>query len=123
MPTSSLSKRKVDLTSLIALWFAIHGDDSSPREVRADETAALIAAALDRHLASAIGESIQDDRVVEERLKSIGIERIEHRHNTDPLSQGEPRVIPEICYQIPLIGPNGKPTGRYITTCVPFWDV
>jgi hypothetical protein len=123
MPTSSLGERKIGPTSLIALWLAIHGGDPAPGEVRADETAVLIAAALDRHLASALGGSIQDDRVAEERLKSIGIERIEHHRDTDPLSHGERALIPEICYKIRLIGPGGNPTGKYITICIPFWDV
>ena len=79
LPLAALEVRKQDIAALIALWIAIHGGDPPPKEVKVDETAVLIAAALDRHLANTI-EGVGSEGGVEaqmdERLKSFGIEPI-----------------------------------------------
>jgi hypothetical protein len=67
---------KQDIAALIALWIAIHGGDPPPKEVKVDETALLIAAALDRHLANTV-EGVGGERPTKarrhERMKSLGI--------------------------------------------------
>jgi hypothetical protein len=80
MPTSSLGERELDVASLIALWIAIHGGDPAPSEIIVeDDTAAFIAAALDRYLSGTVDDAGSEDRresVLSEKLKSFGIERL-----------------------------------------------
>ena len=120
MPASNLGGRELDIASLIALWIAIHGGDPSPSEVRVeDETAILIATALDRHLATIVQEAGRGGptTTLEERLKSVRIELVDEK--SDELRGGEPPA----CYlfQAYDINPKsanyGKKIGGPIRVC------
>jgi hypothetical protein len=120
MPASNLGGRELDIASLIALWIAIHGGDPSPSEVRVeDETAILIAAALDRRLATIVQEAGREGptTTLEERLKSVRIELVDEK--SDELRGGEPPA----CYlfQAYDINPRsanyGKRIGGPIRVC------
>lgn len=113
MPAPAFADRKKSVSALIALWLAIHGGDPPPSEVRVDETAALLAGALDLYLASIVDGSARDDQAVSERLRTFGIELIEH-------GESEESPVFEICWKVPVVNvKTGKPTGRYITVCTP----
>jgi hypothetical protein len=121
MPPSNLGGRELDIASLIALWIAIHGGDPSPSEVRVeDETAILIAAALDRHLTTIMQEAGREDPTtthLEERLKSVRIELVDAKN--DELRGDDPPA----CYlfQAYDINPKsanyGKRIGGPIRVC------
>jgi hypothetical protein len=110
MPATILDKRSLDLASLIALWFAIHGGDPAPTEILVeDETAALIAAALDRHLADRYADVTVPDHTaaqVEEWLKSLGIEVLADNHERDKAEFG-PVQPAYLCFKSHF--PNGEP--------------
>lgn len=76
---AALEVSRQDIAALIALWIAIHGGDPPPKEVKVDDTAVLIAAALDRHLANTIegvGSEGPTEARMHKRLKSFGVEPI-----------------------------------------------
>jgi len=92
MPVPTLDARDRDIAALIALWIAIHGGDPAPSEVVVDETAILLAAALDSYLASTIEGASRADRPrarLEERLHALGVEIVgerERRHEDEELA-------------------------------------
>ena len=121
MPASNLGGRELDIASLIALWIAIHGGDSSPSEVRVeDETAILIAAALDRHLATIVQEAVREDPTathLEERLKSVRIELVDEKSDELP-GDGPPACYLFQAYDInPKSANYGKKIGGPIRVC------
>jgi hypothetical protein len=125
MPTSTLGERELDVASLIALWIAIHGGDPSPSEVRVeDETAILIAAALDRYLATTVQEVGREDRTraqFEERLKSVRIELVDEKRDEkrDDLRTGGSTIC--LWFQAYYVwGPReGQKIGGPILICRP----
>lgn len=73
-------EREAGAAALIALWIAIHGGDPVHKKVVVDDTALLIAAALEGHLANTIEDADKEGRSkvsAPERLKSLGIERVD----------------------------------------------
>jgi hypothetical protein len=127
MPASALSGRQLDIAALIAIWIAIHGGDPSPSEITIEDgTATLIAAALDRYLATTVGEAGREDpsrddlkrAQLEERLKSLSIELLPERDEQRNELRGsravtfQPRIID------PLSPNFGKPIGGPITVYV-----
>jgi hypothetical protein len=122
VPASALIGRQLDIATLIAIWIAIHGGDPSPSEITIeDETATLIAAALDRCLATTVGEAGRDDLTraqLEERLKSVSIELLPERDEQRNELRGS-RAIPFQPRIIDPLSPNfGKPIGGPITVYV-----
>jgi hypothetical protein len=80
-------EREADVAAQIALWIAIHGGDPAHTKVVVDDTALLIAAALDRHLATTIEGADREGRgkvSPPERLKSLGIERVDDEGGHGP---------------------------------------
>jgi hypothetical protein len=112
-PAPAFADRTRSVSSLIALWLAIHAGDPAPEAIRVDETATLLAGALDLYLASAIEGSVREDQIIAGRLGSYGIE---------PVRRPEPENarIFEFCQRIQVIDIKTlKPTGTYITVCTP----
>src|ERR1700690_3654512 len=71
------SERGLYIASIIALWLAVQGGDSSSADITVDDwTSALIAAALDSHL-SYVTEFARRGATspaqLEERLSSLGL--------------------------------------------------
>ena len=112
-PAPAFADRTRSVSSLIALWLAIHSGDPAPSAISVDETATLLAGALDLYLAGTIEGSVRDDQAIAERLGSFGIE---------PAKRPEPETarIFEFCQriQVPYLN-SGIGSGTYITVCVP----
>jgi hypothetical protein len=107
--------RELDVSALIALWLAIHGGDPAPSEVRIDnETTLLIAAALDRQLATTLGANQPTEPAeLVQRLEAFGIE------SSSDLTSRDSEEANRICWKVPIIDlKTGKPTGGYMTICV-----
>jgi hypothetical protein len=103
----------LDAGWVIALWIAIHGGDPARSEVTIDDEATLlVAAALDRQLATLTGlrERQMSDTLLN-RLKGFGIVPIA-AHDERPSFH---------CWQVEIFDvETGKPSGRYRTVCVDF---
>lgn len=107
------SERGLDIASIIALWLAIHGADSSAAEVTVDDwTSALIAAALDSHL-SYVTEFARrggtSPAQLEQRLSSLGL-------TLQPRKPDDNRYT--FAWQLPGLGAD-RPETRTLRVCVP----
>ena len=91
MSTSTLGGRELDIAALLALWIAIHGGDPLPSEIVVDETAVLIAAALDRHLTNTVEGVSREYRPtarLAERLRALGVEVV-GKHEKEDLAEAQ----------------------------------
>jgi hypothetical protein len=111
-PTTPFA-HELDAGWLIALWIAIHGGDPAKSEVTIDDEATiLIAAALDRQLATTTGSRDREmSDTLLERLKGFGVEPVA-AHEDKPYFHCWQVEIPDV--------KTGKPSGQYRTVCVDF---
>jgi hypothetical protein len=116
--SGSIIEREFDIAAIIALWFAIHGGDPGPVEVTVDdETAFLVAAALDHQLASHHGEPRQTQAQLVERLNSLGVEVLPAEEKTDRIEFGA-GVLQKWCFKVPIPNIKSGSAGSTITVCV-----